>query len=168
MYDAQSRADYYSPALASDSTVFVNLLLIMYICGTAILGGESVGVCSSISEPGAHHLPNDFLCQRFNCTRSNQSSNRHSLRDMSFNTHAKESMSDKLTNRAVPLLTDTKNTVKRDTATTPSTLSASDWNGPNDPDNPHNWPRWLRIYHATTPGFFGFAVSVSYIETLLS
>lgn len=35
---------------------------------------------------------------------------------------------------------------------------ATDWDGPNDPDNPHNWPLWLRIYHATTPGFFGFAV----------
>ncbi|KAF2787092.1 MFS general substrate transporter [Melanomma pulvis-pyrius CBS 109.77] len=41
----------------------------------------------------------------------------------------------------------------------PPTSSLTDWNGPNDPDNPHNWPMWMRIYHATTPGLFGFAVT---------
>ena len=40
----------------------------------------------------------------------------------------------------------------------PPTSSITDWNGPDDPDNPHNWPMWLRVYHATAPGLFGFAV----------
>ncbi|KAF2260915.1 MFS general substrate transporter [Lojkania enalia] len=38
-------------------------------------------------------------------------------------------------------------------------ISVNDWNGPDDPDNPHNWPMWLRVYHATTPGLYGFAVT---------
>lgn len=46
----------------------------------------------------------------------------------------------------------------------PPTSSLTDWNGPNDPDNPHNWPMWMRVYHATTPGLFGFAVSVYQIS----
>jgi hypothetical protein len=40
----------------------------------------------------------------------------------------------------------------------PLPSSVLDWNGPDDPDNPHNWPMWLRVYHATAPGLFGFAV----------
>lgn len=36
--------------------------------------------------------------------------------------------------------------------------SVIDWNGPDDPDNPHNWGLASRFYHATVPGFFGFAV----------
>lgn len=68
-------------------------------------------------------------------------------------------------NRAESLSTDMTDTEKQDTATTPAettppALTATDWNGPDDPENPHNWPLWLRIYHATAPGFFGFAVSV--------
>jgi hypothetical protein len=45
-----------------------------------------------------------------------------------------------------------------DTPVPPPASSITDWNGPDDPDNPHNWPMWLRVYHATTPGLFGFAV----------
>jgi hypothetical protein len=47
---------------------------------------------------------------------------------------------------------------ERDTPVLPPASSITDWNGPDDPDNPHNWPLWLRLYHATTPGLFGFAV----------
>jgi hypothetical protein len=39
--------------------------------------------------------------------------------------------------------------------------SVTDWNGPDDPDNPHNWSTWNRVYHATIPALFGFAVYVS-------
>ncbi|KAJ4983472.1 Polyamine transporter 4-like protein 1 [Stagonosporopsis vannaccii] len=51
---------------------------------------------------------------------------------------------------------------EKQTPTTPSPSAppALDWDGPNDPDNPHNWPLWQRVYHATTPGLFGFAVQV--------
>ncbi|KAF2008072.1 MFS general substrate transporter [Amniculicola lignicola CBS 123094] len=38
-------------------------------------------------------------------------------------------------------------------------VNISDWNGPNDPDNPQNWPTWIKVYHATVPGLFGFAVT---------
>ncbi|KAJ4384828.1 hypothetical protein N0V86_000431 [Didymella sp. IMI 355093] len=41
----------------------------------------------------------------------------------------------------------------------PPATQATDWDGPNDPENPHNWPLWLRVYHAITPAFFGFAVT---------
>lgn len=37
-------------------------------------------------------------------------------------------------------------------------VNITDWNGPDDPDNPHNWGSWQRIYHATIPALFGFAV----------
>lgn len=71
--------------------------------------------------------------------------------------HAKEQAINQLSNFAESdsVVTDTE---KQDAATVPSTLSVTDWNGPDDPDNPHNWPLWQRVYHATTPGFFGFAV----------
>jgi hypothetical protein len=75
----------------------------------------------------------------------------------SIGVHAKEQAIDQLTKPAESL-SDMTDTEKQDAATTPSTLSVTDWNGPNDPDNPHNWPLWQRVYHATTPGFFGFAV----------
>ncbi len=26
-------------------------------------------------------------------------------------------------------------------------VTAQDWNGPDDPENPQNWPLWQRIYH---------------------
>ncbi|KAE8838398.1 hypothetical protein PTNB73_03586 [Pyrenophora teres f. teres] len=35
----------------------------------------------------------------------------------------------------------------------------TDWTGPNDPENPHNWGIWKRVYHATIPALFGFAVT---------
>ena len=41
----------------------------------------------------------------------------------------------------------------------PPSISLTDWNGPDDPNNPHNWPMWLKFYHATVPGLFGFAVT---------
>ena len=59
--------------------------------------------------------------------------------------------------KADSLSTDMTDTEKQ-AAASASLPAAPDWDGPNDPDNPHNWPLWLRIYHATTPGFFGFAV----------
>ena len=49
-------------------------------------------------------------------------------------------------------------TEKGDAPVAPQALPATDWDGPDDPGNPHNWPLWQRVYHATTPGFFGFAV----------
>lgn len=36
--------------------------------------------------------------------------------------------------------------------------SLINWDGPDDPDNPHNWSMASRLYHATVPGLFGFAV----------
>lgn len=39
------------------------------------------------------------------------------------------------------------------------TVTAQDWNGPDDPGNPVNWPLWQRVYHTTIPGLFGFAVT---------
>jgi hypothetical protein len=42
--------------------------------------------------------------------------------------------------------------------TLPLETNVIDWNGPDDPDNPQNWPRWLKVFHATMPGLFGFAV----------
>src|SRR4051812_43030204 len=41
----------------------------------------------------------------------------------------------------------------------PLSISVTDWNGPSDPNNPYNWPMWLKFYHATVPGLFGFAVT---------
>jgi hypothetical protein len=26
-------------------------------------------------------------------------------------------------------------------------VTAQDWNGPDDPENPQNWPLWQRVYH---------------------
>ena len=26
-------------------------------------------------------------------------------------------------------------------------VTAQDWNGPDDPENPENWPLWQRVYH---------------------
>ncbi|KAF3007906.1 hypothetical protein E8E13_011074 [Curvularia kusanoi] len=72
--------------------------------------------------------------------------------------HAKEQAINQHTN-PVNSLSDMTDTEKKDTTNKPSTLPVADWDGPNDPDNPHNWPLWQRIYHATTPGFFGFAVT---------
>lgn len=71
--------------------------------------------------------------------------------------HTKEQAINQLTNPANSL-SDVTDTEKKDTTNAPSTFPVADWDGPNDPDNPHNWPLWQRIYHATTPGFFGFAV----------
>lgn len=51
-------------------------------------------------------------------------------------------------------MTDTE----KEAAAPASMPAAPDWDGPDDPGNPHNWPLWLRVYHATAPGFFGFAV----------
>ena len=61
-------------------------------------------------------------------------------------------------NRATSLSTDMTDSEKQFEQPPPEVTQAADWDGPDDPDNPHNWPLWLRIYHATTPGFFGFAV----------
>ncbi|KAJ4326248.1 hypothetical protein N0V94_000195 [Neodidymelliopsis sp. IMI 364377] len=62
------------------------------------------------------------------------------------------------------LSTDTMDAEKKVAPPTPppqqqQPVAGTDWTGPNDPDNPHNWPLWLRIYHATIPGLFGFAVT---------
>lgn len=75
----------------------------------------------------------------------------------SIGAHAKEQAINQLSNftESDSVMTDTE---KQGAATTPSLPSVTDWDGPDDPDNPHNWPLWQRIYHATTPGFFGFAV----------
>ena len=71
---------------------------------------------------------------------------------------AKKSEEDHEINRAASLSTDMTDSEKQIEQPMPQVTQATDWDGPNDPDNPHNWPLWLRIYHATTPGFFGFAV----------
>jgi hypothetical protein len=55
-------------------------------------------------------------------------------------------------------MTDAEKRVTPPTQQQQQSVAGTDWNGPDDPDNPHNWPLWLRIYHATTPGLFGFAV----------
>lgn len=55
-------------------------------------------------------------------------------------------------------VSDMADTEKQNAAATPLALPTPDWDGPDDPGNPHNWPLWQRVYHATTPGFFGFAV----------
>ena len=65
---------------------------------------------------------------------------------------------DQPTDHADSLSADMTDNEKLDTSPTPSPPPAPDWDGPGDPDNPHNWPLWLRVYHATTPGLFGFAV----------
>lgn len=59
---------------------------------------------------------------------------------------------------AASLSTDMTDSEKQIEQPTPQVTQATDWDGPDDPDNPHNWPLWLRVYHATAPGFFGFAV----------
>ncbi|KAJ4299180.1 hypothetical protein N0V90_004424 [Kalmusia sp. IMI 367209] len=35
----------------------------------------------------------------------------------------------------------------------------ADWDGPEDVENPQNWSLALKVYHATVPGLFGFAVT---------
>jgi len=40
------------------------------------------------------------------------------------------------------------------------TITAQDWNGPNDPENPMNWSLWQRIYHTTVPALFSFVVTI--------
>lgn len=42
-------------------------------------------------------------------------------------------------------------------------VTALDWNGPDDPDNPQNWPLWQRVYH--TYVLFGSLPSFSYSKT---
>lgn len=39
------------------------------------------------------------------------------------------------------------------------TVTAQDWNGPDDPENPIKWPLWDRVYHTSVPALFGFVVS---------
>ena len=74
--------------------------------------------------------------------------------------HAKEQAINQLSNFAESdsVVTDTE---KQDAATVPSTLSVTDWNGPDDPDNPHNWPLWKKIYGTVIPGLLGLAVYVT-------
>lgn len=59
---------------------------------------------------------------------------------------------------AASLSTDMTDSEKQAQQSTPPATPALDWDGPDDPDNPVNWPLWQRVYHATTPGLFGFAV----------
>jgi hypothetical protein len=33
-----------------------------------------------------------------------------------------------------------------------------EWTGPDDRDNPQNWNTGAKVYHATIPALFGFAV----------
>jgi hypothetical protein len=40
------------------------------------------------------------------------------------------------------------------------TVTAQDWNGPDDPENPYNWPMWKRVYATSVPALFGFTVYV--------
>ena len=39
-------------------------------------------------------------------------------------------------------------------------ITAQDWNGPNDPENPLNWSLSKRIYHTTVPALMGFVVTL--------
>ena len=39
-------------------------------------------------------------------------------------------------------------------------ITAQDWNGPNDPENPLNWSLSKRMYHTTVPGLMGFIVTL--------
>ena len=40
------------------------------------------------------------------------------------------------------------------------TITATDWNGPNDPENPMNWSFLSRVYHTTIPAIMGFVVTL--------
>ncbi|KAJ4336711.1 hypothetical protein N0V95_008549 [Ascochyta clinopodiicola] len=66
---------------------------------------------------------------------------------------------DELVNQAKSSSTATGDTEKQAATPTQPSQVGTDWNGPDDPDNPQNWPLWMRVYHATTPGLFGFAVT---------
>ncbi|KAF1358460.1 MFS general substrate transporter [Lizonia empirigonia] len=64
-----------------------------------------------------------------------------------------------LVDQTESLSTDTTDTEKQDPPLPQPSIVGTDWDGPEDLENPHNWPLWVRIYHATTPGLFGFAVT---------
>ncbi|KAF9698028.1 hypothetical protein EKO04_004127 [Ascochyta lentis] len=66
---------------------------------------------------------------------------------------------DELVDQDESLSTNTGDTEKQDATPAQSSQTGTDWTGPDDPDNPHNWPMWIRVYHATTPGLFCFAVT---------
>jgi hypothetical protein len=38
------------------------------------------------------------------------------------------------------------------------TVTAQDWNGPDDPENPMNWPAWKKVYTTTMVGLIAFVV----------
>ncbi|MCJ1387904.1 hypothetical protein MMC18_000747 [Xylographa bjoerkii] len=40
------------------------------------------------------------------------------------------------------------------------TVTAQDWNGPDDPENPLNWSTWKRVYHTSVPALLGFLVTL--------
>lgn len=63
-----------------------------------------------------------------------------------------------LVDQTESLSTDMTDTEKQDPPLPLPSIVGTDWDGPEDSENPHNWPLWVRIYHATTPGLFGFAV----------
>src|SRR5205809_277064 len=44
------------------------------------------------------------------------------------------------------------------------TLTAADWDGPQDPENPWNWSLSKRVYQTAMTGLFGFTV---YVDPLL-
>ena len=54
----------------------------------------------------------------------------------------------------------TSNPSARDHSGLAKTITAQDWNGPDDPENPMNWSLWQRIYHTTVPALFGFVVTI--------
>ena len=117
-------------------------------------------MCGSVLTLDKLNLRGSFFVSGDSITHTTRSSNKHNLgNDMSdVGTQTEEPANGQPANHAESLSTDMTDTEKQDTVVAPSAPSATDWNGPDDPDNPHNWPLWLRIYHATTPGFFGFAV----------
>lgn len=39
-----------------------------------------------------------------------------------------------------------------------TTITAPDWDGPDDPDNPRTWSLRKRLFHSTIPGLFNFVV----------
>ncbi|KAI9735911.1 MAG: hypothetical protein M1834_001377 [Cirrosporium novae-zelandiae] len=41
------------------------------------------------------------------------------------------------------------------------TVTAQDWNGPDDPENPYNWSLSRRIYNTTIPAILAFVTSLS-------
>lgn len=43
------------------------------------------------------------------------------------------------------------------TITPPSSLTGSDWTGPDDRDNPQNWSVWIKFYHIIPPALISFA-----------